>query len=150
MARVFPDRQIVPIKLDDSVLHVVFTIDEMTQIPGLRHIGWGDLRQLPPPQWRGIYDDDGRLMVGMNYNQDVGDSWEEADTPEYPEPMTAQGYKFAINYIVYRDDALTTRSGVPSRGLARATSMECALTVNSAIASVTAAAPTKIAGSSGA
>ena len=101
MARVFPDRQIVPIKLDDSVLHVVFTIDEMTQIPGLRHLGWGDLRQLPPPQWRGIYDDSGRLMVGMNYNQDVGDSWEEADTPEYPEPMTAQGYKFAINYIVY-------------------------------------------------
>ncbi len=100
MARVFPDRQIVPIQLDDSVLHVVFTIDEMTQIPGLRHLGW-DLRNLPPPQWRGIYDDDGRLMVGMNYNQDVGDSWEEADTPEYPEPMTAQGYKFAINYIVY-------------------------------------------------
>jgi hypothetical protein len=83
------------------VLHVVFTIDEMTQIPGLRHLGWGNLRNLPPPQWRGIYDDNGRLMVGMNYNQDVGDSWEEADTPEYPEPMTAQGYKFAINYIVY-------------------------------------------------
>jgi Domain of unknown function (DUF4159) len=101
MARVFPDRPIVPIGKTDSVLHVVFSIDQFTQIPGLRHVEWGNLASLPPPQWRGIYDDDGRLMVAMNYNQDVGDSWEEADTPDYPEPMTALGYRFAINYIVY-------------------------------------------------
>src|SRR5215468_7686268 len=87
MARVFPDRPIVPIGKTDSVLHVVFSIDEFTQIPGLRHVEWGNLASLPPPQWRGIYDDDGRLMVAMNFNQDVGDSWEEADTPDYPEPM---------------------------------------------------------------
>ena len=101
MARVFPDRPIVQIGGEDSVLHVVFSIDRFTQIPGLRHVEWGNLASLPPPQWRGIYDDDGRLMVAMNYNQDVGDSWEEADTPDYPEPMTALGYRFAINYIVY-------------------------------------------------
>ena len=101
MARVFPDRPIVEIKGDDSLLHVVFTIDEFTQIPGLRHLGWGDLSRLPRPHWRGIYDDSGRLMVAMNYNQDVGDSWEEADNPAYPEPMTALGYRFGINYIVY-------------------------------------------------
>jgi hypothetical protein len=102
MLRVFPDRPIVEMKREDAVLHVPYTIDEFTQIPGLRHVrGFGDLRQLPPPRWRGIYDERGRLMVAMNYNQDVGDSWEEADTPDYPEPMTALGYRFGINYIVY-------------------------------------------------
>lgn len=102
MARVFPDRPIVDIPANDAVLHVVFSIDEFTQIPGLRHIGgFRSLDQLPPPHWRGIYDDQGRLLVAMNHNQDVGDSWEEADTPEYPEPMTALGYRFGINYIVY-------------------------------------------------
>ena len=102
MSRVFPERPIVEIKADDAVLHVMYTIDEFTQIPGLRHVrGFGNLRDLPPPRWRGIYDEQGRLMVGMNYNQDVGDSWEEADTPDYPEPMTALGYRFGINYIVY-------------------------------------------------
>lgn len=101
MARVFPDRQIVEIKSDDSVLHVVFSVDEFTQIPGLRHLGYGRLHSLPAPRWRGIYDDSGRLMVAMNYNQDVGDSWEEADNPQYPEPMTALGYRFGINYITY-------------------------------------------------
>ena len=84
------------------MLHVVFSIDEFTQIPGPAAPGrFGRLDQLPPPHWRGIYDDNGRLMVGMNHNQDVGDSWEEANTPDYPEPMTALGYRFGINYIVY-------------------------------------------------
>ena len=102
MARVFPDRPIVELKGDDAVLHVVFSIDESVQIPGLRHLnGRGRAEFLPPPHWLGIYDDQGRLMVGINYNQDVGDSWEEANTPGYPEPMTAQGYRFGINYITY-------------------------------------------------
>lgn len=102
MARVFPDRPVRQIKSDDPVLHVFYTIDKFTQIPGLRHVrGYMNLRELPPPQWLGIYDDAGRLMVAINYNQDIGDSWEEADTPDYPEPMTALGYRFGINYVVY-------------------------------------------------
>lgn len=103
MRRVFPERPIVDIPPDDPVLHVVFSIDEFTQIPGLRHLGrfGGGISGLPAPRWRGIYDDRGRLMVGMNFNQDVGDSWEEANNPAYPEPMTALGYRFGINYITY-------------------------------------------------
>jgi hypothetical protein len=102
MARVFPDRPLVDLHGEDAVLHVVFSINDATQIPGLRHLrGFGQVGDLPPPRWLGIYDDRGRLMVGANYNQDVGDSWEEANTPDYPEPMTAQGYRFGINYIVY-------------------------------------------------
>ncbi|HEX5420595.1 MAG TPA: DUF4159 domain-containing protein [Gammaproteobacteria bacterium] len=102
MARLFPDRPIVDIPSDDPVLHVLYTIDKFTQIPGLRHVrSYANLKDLPPPQWRGIYDDDGRLMVAIDYNQDIGDSWEEADTPDYPEPMTALGYRFGINYIAY-------------------------------------------------
>jgi hypothetical protein len=103
MARVFPDRDIREVQADDPVLHVVFSIDEAVQIPGLRHLNrrGGLTQQLPPPQWFGIYDDNNRLMVGINYNQDVGDSWEESNTPGYPEPMTAQGYRFGVNYVTY-------------------------------------------------
>jgi hypothetical protein len=102
LARVFPDRSLVDLHGEDAVLHVVFSINDAIQIPGLRHLrGFGQVGDLPPPRWLGIYDDQGRLMVGANFNQDVGDSWEEANTPDYPEPMTAQGYRFGINYIVY-------------------------------------------------
>ncbi len=102
MERLFPGRPIEELHGDDAVLHVVFSINEATQIPGMRHLlGRGQVQQLPPPQWFGIYDDNRRLMVGINYNQDAGDSWEHAATPAYPEPMPAQGYRFGINYIIY-------------------------------------------------
>jgi hypothetical protein len=32
---------------------------------------------------------------------DLGDAWEHADTPGYPEPMTAMAYRFAVNYVIY-------------------------------------------------
>ena len=53
------------------------------------------------PQWRGIYDDQDRLMVVINFNMDLGDGWEHADTPEYSLQYTTRAYQYAINYIVY-------------------------------------------------
>ncbi|HEX7080692.1 MAG TPA: DUF4159 domain-containing protein [Gammaproteobacteria bacterium] len=105
MTRLFPDRPMVEIAGDDEVLHVLYDIDKFTQIPGLRHLrrfgGSVSVQRLPPPEWHGIYDDDGRLMVAANYNQDVGDAWEHADDAYYPEPMTALAYRFGLNYIIY-------------------------------------------------
>jgi hypothetical protein len=107
MGRLFPEYPIVEITGGaDEVLHVLYDVDQLTQIPGLRHLrGFdprtGRIRGLPEPHWRGIYDGKGRLMVAINFNQDIGDAWEHADWPEYPEPMTALAYRFGINYIIY-------------------------------------------------
>jgi hypothetical protein len=107
MQRVFPDRPIVEIEEDDAVMHVLYNVDQRTQIPGLRHLWRGAGGRVmvepnnTPPHWRGIYDDEGRLLVAVNFNMDIGDAWEHADMPEYPEPMTALAYRFGINYIVY-------------------------------------------------
>jgi uncharacterized protein DUF4159 len=107
MQRLFPEYPIVDITGgDDEVLHVLYDVDQLTQIPGQRHLGYfrastGRIEGLPEPRWRGIYDDRGRLMVAVNFNQDVGDAWEHADDPWYPEPMTALAYRFGINYIIY-------------------------------------------------
>ncbi len=105
--RVFPNRPIINIPDSDPLLHVLYDLDQRTQIPGRRHLYRGPggqiLAQLPggPPQWRGIYDDEGRLLVAINFNMDMGDAWEHADDPVYPEPMTALAYRFGINYIIY-------------------------------------------------
>ena len=48
-----------------------------------------------------MFDDDGRLMVMINHNMDLGDAWEHADDPEYPQPLTAMAYRFAISYAIY-------------------------------------------------
>jgi hypothetical protein len=104
---VFPDLPIIDIPDDDTLLHVLYDLDQRTQIPGRRHL-YCDPRgettvNLPggPPRWRGIYDDSGRLLVAINYNMDMGDAWEHADDPCYPEPMTALAYRFGINYVIY-------------------------------------------------
>ena len=51
---------------------------------------------------RGIFDAQGRLMVLMTHNTDIGDSWEEeASNPQYFYEFSTKGYAFGINVIVY-------------------------------------------------
>jgi hypothetical protein len=103
MNRVFPDRPIVDIPDGDPVLHVLYDLDERIQIPGIG--AWMRGRTYEQdgfiPHWRGIYDDHGRLMVAINFNMDLGDAWEHADDPRYPEVMTRRAYQFAVNYVIY-------------------------------------------------
>jgi hypothetical protein len=106
MRRVFPDRPIVDIPESDALMHVFFDLDERTAIPGERHLrmarGGQVVAQMEgPPRWRGIYSDDGNLMVAIDHNSDMGDAWEHADDPYYPVPMTALAYKLGINYVIY-------------------------------------------------
>jgi hypothetical protein len=51
--------------------------------------------------WRAIYDDRDRMVAAINFNTDVGDAWEFADSPEYPEARTTLAYRYGINYIIY-------------------------------------------------
>ena len=53
------------------------------------------------PHWRGIYDDKGRLMVAICFDMDLGDSWEHADNPRYPQKYSALGIRIGVNYVVY-------------------------------------------------
>ena len=103
MQRVFPDRPIVEIADTDEVLHVLYDVDERIQIPGIAALRYGVTYEDDgvTPHWRGIYDDAGRLMVAINFNMDLGDSWEHANDPYYPEAYTGLGTRFAVNYVIY-------------------------------------------------
>jgi len=107
MQRVLPDRPIVEIGQADPLMHVLFDLDEGTQIPGLRHLRFGSGGRIvvqpeaTPPHWRAIYDEKGRMVLAINFNMDIGDAWEHADLPQYPMEMTGLAYRFGINYIIY-------------------------------------------------
>jgi hypothetical protein len=99
MQTVLPGRPIVDLPEDERLMDIIFSLDQRTQIPGERHLGWQAMEG--PPHWRGIYDDKGRLMVAINHNIDMGDAWEHADDPRYPAEMTATAYRFGVNYVIY-------------------------------------------------
>jgi hypothetical protein len=104
MEMVFPDRPIVEIPNDDPILHVVYDLDDRYQVPGQWAIARGTTYRNQggeTPHWRGIYDDHGRVMVAMTFNNDVGDSWEWADDPNYPEKYSALGIRIGVNYVMY-------------------------------------------------
>ena len=96
MERVYPDRPIVEISENDPVMGIFFEVDKNTQIPGRNGVRSGSV-----PHWRGIFDDENRLIVAINFNMDMGDAWEHARDPGYPAEMTAAAYRFAVNYIIY-------------------------------------------------
>ena len=106
MQRAFPQWPLVRLPESHALMNVLFDLDQDTQIPGRRHLyrtASGDVSaQLQgPAQWHGIHDNDGRLVVAINFNMDVGDAWEHADDPVYPVPMTSLAYRFGINYVIY-------------------------------------------------
>jgi len=101
--KIFPERSVVEIAEDHEAFHVVYDLDQRIQIPSRMYVYSGVTweRDGYTPHWRGIYDDQGRLMVAINFNMDIGDAWEHADWPDYPENMTALAYRFGINYLIY-------------------------------------------------
>jgi hypothetical protein len=103
MHRVFPDRPIVEIDDSDPIFHAVYDLNNRFQIPGQWALRRGTTYRNDGaiPHWRGIYDDSGRLMVVMSFNSDVGDSWEWADDPSYPEKYSALGIRLGVNYVIY-------------------------------------------------
>jgi hypothetical protein len=118
MSEVFPDRNIVDIPQDHEIFSAHFPIEEFIQIPGLRALclNPGETWELPiakaasvresnasrqQPRWRGVLDDDGRIMAIINWNMDLGDAWEHADMEEYSALYTATAYRLGINYVIY-------------------------------------------------
>ena len=100
---IFPERPVEDLKDNDEIFHTMYDLDDRFQIPGTRFI-WGGRGYAPDekvPKWRAVRDDKGRIVIAICHNSDVGDAWEWADSPDYPERATSMAYRIAINYIIY-------------------------------------------------
>ena len=103
MREVFPDRDIEEIDDGDPIFHAVYDVNEKPQIPGQWGIRRGTTyrKDGSVPHWLAIRDDYRRIMVVMNFNSDMGDAWEWADDPRYPEKYSALGMRLGVNYVTY-------------------------------------------------
>ncbi len=102
--RVLPEYDIVEIPMDHEVFSSFYGIEEIIPVPVV------DRGISGAPSWEqdveevyclGIFDEDGRLMVVINWNTDIGDAWEHAEDPRYPLRFSTFAYQIAANLIIH-------------------------------------------------
>jgi len=102
--RVFPDKEPRELPLEHPIFSLVFPLKVKPQIPSpsYMHIGYEqpDAKEV---HYKGIFDEQGRMMVIICHNTDLGDGWEEeAYNPEYFQKYSEKlAYPMGINIIFY-------------------------------------------------
>ena len=103
MRMVFPDRPIEDLDNKDEIFHVLYDLDDRFQVPGEQYVNTGRTYEKDGyvPKWRAIRDDKGRIVVAICHNMHLGDAWEWADSPYYPEKFASMAFRIGLDYIMY-------------------------------------------------
>ena len=96
MKKVLPGGQLLEVANDHPVFDSFFRVE--------------DPRAFPHPYFRvspdyfGVFEDNDpskRLMMIVNYNQDVSEYWEWSDTDTNPIALNNEAYKLGVDYVIY-------------------------------------------------
>jgi len=105
--RVFPDRDIVELPDSHPLFHTVYDLDARHMVPNMNALMDGGVPYRnggnggSVPHWRAILDDNKRVMVAIAFNNDLGDSYQWADDPDYPAEGAELGLRMGVNFVVY-------------------------------------------------
>ena len=101
--KIFPKRELKDIPMDHPIFHCFFKIDRLMQIPAPAAYRAGRTHEKDGFKVRcmGVFDDNGRLMMMINFNTDLGDAWQNAAESFYPQKFSNMAFKMGINAIVY-------------------------------------------------
>jgi hypothetical protein len=93
--QVLPDAQPIELTAAHPIFHSFFEIDSLNRVPPY---GW------ELASYFGIFehnDPTQRMMMIVNYNNDISESWEWSDQGFIPIDLTNENYKLGVNYLVY-------------------------------------------------
>jgi hypothetical protein len=100
--RIEPAAEVVELDSSAAPFHVFFDMKQLVRVPGANVVhGSGIERGGTVPHWRAILDSRGRMIVAICFNMDVGDGWEFADDPGYPERFSSEAIRLGANYVLY-------------------------------------------------
>ncbi len=107
--QVLPGHSIEDIPMDHLIFRIVYPINEVLQVPNIGNGSTGNPAYYGEcyrggsctPTVRGIFNEDGRLMVVIAHNSDLGDAWEWAEQPRYPYDRSNFAFSLAFNIIAY-------------------------------------------------
>ena len=95
MQRVLPEARLVRLDLSHPIFDSFFRIESLEML----HPQEG-----APSEFWGIFEDNDpkkRLMMIVNYNNDIGDYWEWSDRGFMPIQLSNEAYKLGVNYVIY-------------------------------------------------
>ncbi|HUQ90137.1 MAG TPA: DUF4159 domain-containing protein [Bryobacteraceae bacterium] len=102
LRQIDPAAQVIEMEDSHEAFHVVFDMKNRVRVPGANVVhGSGIERGGTIPHWRAVLDARGRMIAAITFNQDIGDGWEFADDPDYPERFSSEAIRLGINYAVY-------------------------------------------------
>lgn len=115
LKRVFPDRVPSEVPLSHEIFQCVYPMKEKPQVPAIGQayrmangeIGtWEysrDGSDTRTPHYRAITDDEGRIMVFICHNTDLGDGWEREGEDQwyFDEFSVKKAYPMGINIVTY-------------------------------------------------
>lgn len=101
MAKVMPESRFIEIFEDHPVFHAFFEIKDLS-------FGGGQYNGYPggggAPRYFGLFEDNDptkRLMMIANFDNDIGEYWEFADSPYVLIDLSNDAFKLGVNYVMY-------------------------------------------------
>jgi hypothetical protein len=93
MKAVFPERPLEVLPRSHPIFTCFYDISSLNLEPPYARFN--------RPEYWGMKDDNGRLMMIIDYNNDISDYWEWSADPFYNFQDTNEGFKYGVNYILY-------------------------------------------------
>jgi len=95
MLRVFPDRRLERMELKDAVFRTFYDIDSLEMPPPYVNYDSGT------PAFWSMKDENGRLILIANADNDFGEFWEDIDNGASVLHPAVQSFQFGVNYLIY-------------------------------------------------
>jgi hypothetical protein len=105
--KALPEFPIIDVPADHAVRHLMFQVDEVIQVTNIQNwLRTGNTQERgedsPHADFRMIANEQGRVMVIMTHNTDIGDSWErEGEDHDFFVRFSPRGYQLGMNVLLY-------------------------------------------------
>ena len=93
MKMVFPERSLEELERTHAIFNCFYDISNLFPLP--------PYARNFTPQYLGMKDDHGRLMMVVDYNNDISEYWEWSNDPIMPIEQTNEAFKYGVNYVIY-------------------------------------------------
>jgi len=101
--KILPEYEIKDLPLTHPIFHSYFDLDGVVQVPGVAALVQGVTYEKGgvTPHYMGVENKNGRLMIFLTRNCDLGDAWEWINDSRYPAQYGMVAYKVGMNVITY-------------------------------------------------